>query len=143
MNTNWTRYFASLIFIGWLLTPSSIQPQEGGDKLVVHFRGAAVTLNHVSLKDEVLGKEVAASLEKIEGVTRTRILPASGMVEARFDTNKTKAEQVANAAKKILEEKLAGKKIEARNLAPGQASSRILVKSIASDRVQLTSERFY
>ncbi len=143
MNTNWTRYFASLIFIGWLLTPSSIQAQEGGDKLIVHMRGSAVTLNHVGLRNEVLGQEVAASLERIEGVTRTRVLPASGMVEARFDAKKTTGEQVANAAKKVLEEKLAGKRIEARNLPSGHASSKILVKSLAGDRVQLTSERFY
>ena len=143
MNTNRIRYLASLIFIGWMLMPNSLQPQEGGDKLVVHIRSAAVTLSHVALKDERLSKEVAASLEKVEGVTRTRILLASGMVEARFDTSKTTGEQVANAAKKILEEKLAGRIIEAQNLHSHKVSSKIFVKALASDRVQLTSERFY
>ncbi len=131
-----------LAFLILTFIPAIVEAQEG-DKLVVHFRSSAVTLNHVALKDEVLSKEVGASLEKVEGVTRTRILPASGMVEARFDTKKTTAEQVANAAKKILEEKLAGKKIEARDLPPGHASSKIFVKSLAGDRVQVTSERFY
>lgn len=123
--------------------PSSVQSQEGGDKLVVHIRSAAVTLNHVALKNEDLGQDVAASLQKLDGVTRTRSLPASGMVEARFDTNKTTGEQVANAAKKILQEKLAGRKVEAQNLPSRKASSKILVKPLAENRVQLTSERFY
>ena len=143
MSTNWIRYLASLIFIGWMIIPYPTQSQEGGDKLVVHIRSAAVTLNHVALKNEGLSKEVAASLEKVAGVTTTRILLASGMVEARFDTNKTTGEQVANAAKKILGEKLAGRKLEARNLPSGEASSKILVKTLAADRLQLTSERFY
>ena len=143
MSTYWSRYLALLVFIGWMLMPNSLQPQEGGDKLVVHIRSAAVTLSHVALKDERLSKEVAASLEKVEGVTTTRILLASGMVEARFDTNKTTGEQVANAAKKILEEKLAGRIIEAQNLHSYKASSKIFVKALASNRVQLTSERFY
>ncbi len=143
MSNHWARYFALLIFIGLVLMPRSIWSQEGGDKLVVHIRSAAVTLNHVSLKNEGFGKEVAASLQKIAGVSQTRALPISGMVEARFDTNKTTGEQVANAAKKILEEKLAGRKIEAQNLPSHKASSKILVKSLSGNQVQLTSERFY
>src|SRR5712692_7349633 len=143
MNTNRITYFAALIFLGWMLVPSAIQSQEGGDKLVVHIRSAAVTLSHVALKDERLSRDVAALLEKVEGVNRTRILLASGMVEARFDNQKTTGEQVANAAKKILEEKLAGRIIEAQNLHSHKVSSKIFVKALASDRVQLTSERFY
>jgi len=142
MNLKQIKYFI-LLLLGMLLIPNTLWSQEGGDKLVVHIRSAAVTLNHVALRNEVLGQEVVASLERIEGVTRTRVLPASGMVEARFDAKKTTGEQVANAAKKVLEEKLAGKRIEARNLPSGHASSKILVKSLAGDKVQLTSERFY
>jgi len=101
-----------------------------------------VTLNHVALRNEGLGQEVAASLQKVEGVTRTRALPISGVVEARFDAQKTTGEQVSNAAKKILEEKLAGR-IEVQDLPSHKASSKVLVKSLSDNRVQLTSERFY
>ncbi len=142
MNLKQIKYFI-LLLLGLLLIPNTLWTLEGADKLVVHIRSAAVTLNHIALKDEVLAKQVSASLEKIEGVTRTRIQPVSGMVEARFDTNKTTGEQVANAAKKILEEKLAGRKIEAQNLPSPTASSKILVKTLASGKVLLTSERFY
>ena len=143
MSTDRIRYLASLIFIGWMIVPHPTQSQEGGDKLVVHIRSAAVTLNHVALKQDGFGQEVAAVLRKMDGVTPTRALPISGMVEARFDTNKTTGEVVANAAKKILEEKLAGHKIEAQDLASNKASSKILVKSLGDNRVQLASERFY
>ena len=143
MITHRELYLASLIFIGWMIFPHPTQSQEGGDKLVVHIRSAAVTLNHVALRNEGLSKEVAASLEKVAGVTTTRILLASGMVEARFDTSKITGEQVANAAKKILGGKLAGRKIEAQDLPSSKASSKILVKSVGNNRVQLTSERFY
>ena len=144
MSNNSIKYLAlSLYAVALVLVPDIVRAQEGGDKLVVHIRSSAVTLNHVSLKDERLGQDIAASLEKVEGVTRTRIQPLSGMVEARFDTNKTTGEQVANAAKKILGEKLAGRKLEARNLPSGEASSKILVKTLAVDRLQFTSERFY
>ena len=136
------KALTSLFFLSLLLS-NAVWSQEGGDKLVVHIRTAAVTLNHVALKNEGFGREVAVSLEKVEGVTRTRALPVSAMVEARFDTNKTTGEQVANAAKKILEEKLAGRNIEAQNLPSHTASSKILVKTLASDKVLLTSERFY
>ena len=143
MITHRELYLTSLIFIGWMIIPHPTQSQEGGDKLVVHIRSAAITLSHVALKDERLSQDVAALLEKVEGVTRTRILLASGMVEARFDNQKTTGERVANAAKKILEEKLAGQKIEAQNLHSHKVSSKIFVKVLASDRVQLTSDRFY
>jgi hypothetical protein len=143
MNLVQTKHFISLFFLSLLMVANSIQAQEGGDKLVVHIRSAAVTLNHVALKNEGLAQEVAASLEKVEGVTRTRALPISGMVEAGFDTQKTTGEQVSSAAKKILEEKLAGRKIEAQDLPSHKAGSKILVKSLGDNRVQLTSERFY
>ena len=143
MNTNRIRYLVSLIFIGWMIIPHPTQTQEGGDKLVVHIRSAAVTLNHVALKKDGFGQEVAALLRKMDGVTQTRALPISGMVEARFDTNKTTGEQVVNAAKKILEEKLAGHKIEVQDLPSNKASSKILVKSLGNNRVQLISGRFY
>lgn len=142
MNLKQIKYLI-LLLLGLLLIPNTLWTEEGADKLVVHIRSAAVTLNHVALKDETLGQEVAASLGKVEGVTRTRVQPVSGMLEARFDTKKTTGEQVANAAKKILEEKLKGKKIEAQNLPSHKASSKILVKSLDGNRVQLTSERFY
>ena len=142
MNLDQMKYFASLLLLSLLIIANPIQAQEGGDKLVVHIRSAAVTLNHVALKNEGLAQEVAASLEKVEGVTRTRALPISGMVEATFDAQKTTGEQVSSAAKKILEEKLAGK-IEAQDLPSHNAGSKILVKSLGDNRVQLTSERFY
>ncbi|GEM_PF-6710823 len=143
MNLDQTKQFVSLFFLSLLMVANSIQAQEGGDKLIVHIRSAAVTLNHVALKNEGLGQEVAASLEKVEGVTRARALPTSAVVEARFDAQKTTGEQVSSAAKKILEEKLAGRKIEAQDLPSHKASSKILVKSLGDNRVQLTSERFY
>jgi len=142
MNLDQIKYFASPLFLTLLIIANSIQAQEGGDKLVVHIRSAAVTLNHVALKNEGLGQEVAALLTKIEGVTRTRALPISAVVEARFDAQKTTGEQVSNAAKKILEEKLAGR-IEVQDLPSHKASSKVLVKSLSDNRVQLTSERFY
>jgi len=132
-----------LVLLFLSLLPSTARAQEGEEKLVVHIRSAAVTLNHVVLKNDVFGKEVAASLQKLDGVTGTRSLPLSGMVEARFDTKKTTGEQVANAARKILEERLKGRKIEVQNLPSHQASSKILVKSLSGNQVQLTSERFY
>ncbi len=143
MNLDQMKYFASLLLLSLLIIANPIQAQEGGDKLVVHIRSAAVTLNHVALKNEGLAQEVAASLEKVEGVTRTRALPISGMVEATFDAQKTTGEQVSSAAKKILEEKLAGRKIKAQDLPSHKAGSKILVKSLGDNRVQLTSERFY
>lgn len=141
MKTNWIRF--SSIFIGWMVMSGGALAQEGENKLVVHIRSNAVTLNHVALKNEALNRDVAASLEKVEGVSRARAVPTSAVVEARFDSNKTTGQQVANAAKKILEEKLAGQKIEAQNLPSNKASSKILVKSLGDNRVQLTSERFY
>ena len=142
MNLDQIKYFASTLFLTLLIIANSIQAQEGEDKLVVHIRSAAVTLNHVARRNEGLGQEVAASLQKVEGVTRTRALPISGVVEARFDAQKTTGEQVSNAAKKILEEKLAGR-IEVQDLPSHKASSKVLVKSLSDNRVQLTSERFY
>ncbi len=142
MNLKQIKYFI-LLLLGLLLIPNTLWTLEGADKLVVHIRSAAITLNHVTLKDRDFGQEIAASLQKLDGVTGTRSLPLSGMVEARFDTKKTTGEQVANAAKKILEEKLAGKRVEAQNLPSHKASSKILVRSLAANRVQLTSERFY
>lgn len=132
-----------LLSLGLLLIPDTVRTEEGGEKLIVHIRSAAVTLNHPTLKNEGFAQEIADSLQKLDGVTRTRALPASGMVEARFATNKITGEQVANAARKILEEKLVGKKIEAQNLSSHKASSKIVVKSLGDNRVQLTSERFY
>ena len=143
MNRNQLKHFAILLSLGLLMMLNSVLAQEGGDKLVVHIRSTAVTLNHVALKDERLSQEVAASLERVEGVTKARTQPVSGMVEVRFDTQKTTGEQVANAAKKILEEKLAGRKIETQSLPSHKASSKIFVKSLDGNRVQLTSERFY
>ncbi len=143
MNLDQTKHFVSLFFLILLMIANSTQAQEGGDKLVVHIRSAAVTLNHVVLKNEGLGQEVAALLAKVEGVTRTRALPISAVVEARFDAQKTTGEQVSSAAKKILEEKLAGRKIEAQDLPSHKANSKVLVKSLGDNRVQLTSERFY
>ena len=131
-----------LLCLGPLIMANSIQAQETGDKLVVHIRRMAVTITHVALEDKDLRQEVAVSLEKLDGVTGTRAHPMSAMVEARFDTNRTTGEQVANAAKKILEEKLT-RAIEARNLPSAEASSKVFVKTLASDKVQLTSERFY
>lgn len=143
MLTNERYRIALLLFFIFCLLPNAARAQQETDRLIVHIRSAAITLNHVSLKNELLAREVAASLEKVDGVTRTRALPTSAMVEARFDTNKTRGEQVANAAKKILEEKLAGQKIEAQNLPSNKANSKILVKSLGDNRVQLSSERFY
>lgn len=143
MTAHRIKGLASLSFFGLLLMPNAVRTQEVGDRLVVHIRSAAVTLNHVSLKNEGFGQEVATSLQKIEGVIRTRALPTSGMVEARLDANKTTGERVADTAKKILEEKLAGRKIEAQNLLSHNASSKILVKSVSGNQVQVTSERFY
>jgi hypothetical protein len=144
MLINEPRYrIALLLLFTVCLLPNAARAQEGTDKLIVHIRSAAVTLNHVSLKNEALAREVAATLEKVDGVTRTRALPLSAMVEATFDTKKTTGEQVANAAKKVLEEKLTGKRIDARNLPSGDASSKIFVKSLADNRLQITSERFY
>ncbi len=142
MNSKQINYFL-LLSLGLLLIPDAVRTEEGGEKLIVHIRSAAATLNHPALKNESFAQEIADSLQKLDGVTRTRALPASGMVEARFDTNKTTGEKVANAAKKVLEEKLAGRKIEAQNLPSHKASSKILVKSLAHNQVQLTSERFY
>lgn len=143
MNLDQTKHFVSLFFLSLLMVANSIQAQEGGDKLVVHIRSAAVTLNHVDLKNEGLGQEVAALLAKVEGVSRTRSLPISTVVEARFDPQKTTGEQVSSAAKKILEEKLAGRKIETQDLPSRKASSKVLVKPLGDNRIQLTSERFY
>ncbi len=137
------NYLTLLFFLVLSLLPAKVEPQEGRDKLVIHIRRAAITLNHVALKNQGLAQEVAASLEKVQGVTSTRKLPISGMVEARFDTNKATGEQVANAARKIIEEKLAGSQVEARNLPSHQANSKIIVKTVGKDKVQLTSERFY
>jgi copper chaperone CopZ len=143
MLTNQQYSIALLLFFGLCFSPNATRAQEGADKLVVHIRSAAVTLNHVSLKNELLAREVAASLEKVDGVTRTRALPLSSMVEARFDTNKTTGAQIAEAAKKVLEARMAGRKIEAENVPSHKASSKILVMSLGDNRVQLTSERFY
>ena len=143
MLTNQRYSIALLLFFGVCFLPNVARAQEEPDRLIVHIRSAAVTLNHVSLKNESLARELAASLEKVDGVTRTRALPLSAMVEARFDTKKITGEQVANAAKKVLEEKVTGKRIEVRNLPAGHAGAKIFVKSLASDRLQITSERFY
>ena len=130
-------------FLVLSMLPATVEAQGGGDQLIVHIRSAAATLNHAALKHEELAQEIAGSLANVEGVTGTRVQPVSGMVEVRFDASKTTGEQVANAARKIMEGKLAGKPVEARNLPSGQASSRVLVKALGRDKVQLTSERFY
>lgn len=143
MTAHRIKGLASLSFFSLLLMPNAVRTQEVGDRLVVHIRRAAVTLNQAALKNGTLAAEVATSLQKIDGVIRTRALPTSGMVEARFDANKTTGERVADTAKKILEEKLAGRKIEAQNLLSHNASSKILVKSVSGNQVQVTSERFY
>jgi hypothetical protein len=117
--------------------------QEEGNRLVVHIRSNAVTVNHGALKNEALNRDVAASLEKVAGVSRTRAIPTSAVVEARFDSNKTTGQQIANAAQKILQEKLPGRKIVPQKLPSNKASSKIVVNPLGNNRVQLTSDRFY
>lgn len=143
MLTNQRYSIALLLFLGVCFLPNAARAQEEADRLIVHIRSAAVTLNHVSLKNESLAGELATSLEKVNGVTRTRVFSLSSVVEARFDPQKTTGEQVSSAAKKFLEEKLAGGKIDVQDLPSQKAGSKILVKSLSGDRIQLTSERFY
>ena len=142
MLTKQVYSMGALLFFVFCLLPNAARAQQEGDQLIIHIRSAAVTLNHISLKNELLAREVAASLEKVNGVTRTRALPLSSVVEARFDANQTTGAEVAEAAKKILENS-AGKKIEAENLPSYNARNKILVKSLGDNRVQLSSERFY
>ena len=56
---------------------------------------------------------------------------------------RTSGARVGDAARNILQKKLSGRKIQTSFLSTPEASSKIIVRLLAADRVQLTSQRFY